>query len=169
MAAEPEVTVWQGTPSQVVNFSQYLLWGAIFIVLLVLSTTVLNSMADAPAALVALLFVAAAVPVAIAGWKWLVVANTQYELTTQRLRTRSGVLNKHLDELELYRVRDYKLEQPFFLRLFSLWIVTLTTSDKSHPLVVLRAIPRGDMLREQMRTHVESARMRRGVREVDLE
>jgi uncharacterized membrane protein YdbT with pleckstrin-like domain len=153
----------------VINFAQYLLWGAVFIVLLVLNTMVLNSMADAPAALVALLFVIAAVPVAIVGWKWLVVANTQYELTTQRLRTRSGVLNKHLDELELYRVRDYKLEQPFFLRLFSLWTVTLTTSDKSHPLVVLRAIPRGDTLREQMRTHVEAARMRRGVREVDLE
>jgi len=169
MAAETELTVWQGTPSQLINLPQYLLWGAVFVALLVLSTMVLNSMADAPAALVALLFVLAAVPVAIAGWKWLVVANTQYELTTQRLRTRSGVLNKHLDELELYRVRDYKLEQPFFLRLFSLWTVTLTTSDKSHPLVVLRAIPRGDTLREQMRTHVEAARMRRGVREVDLE
>jgi hypothetical protein len=71
--------------------------------------------------------------------------------------------------LELYRVRDYRLEQPFLLRLFSLSILTLTTSDKTHPIVVLRAIPRGEELREQMRTYVEEARMRRGVREIDLE
>jgi phosphoglucosamine mutase len=112
--------------------------------------------------------VLAAVPLAIAAWKWLVVATTEYELTTQRLRTRRGVLNKHLDELELYRVRDYKLEQPFFLRLFSLSTVILQTSDKSNPVLVLKAIPRGDSLREEMRTYVEEARTRRGVREVDM-
>jgi uncharacterized membrane protein YdbT with pleckstrin-like domain len=166
--APPERIVWQGTPSQIINLPQYLLWGLVFVVLVAAGTAVLKSLDQVPGAAIALLCVLAVVPLVIAAWKWLVVATTEYELTTQRLRTRRGVFNKHLDELELYRVRDYKLEQPFFLRLFSLSTVILQTSDKSNPVLVLKAIPRGDSLREEMRTYVEEARMRRGVREVDM-
>lgn len=164
----PERIVWQGTPSQVINLPLYLLWGLVFVILVVAGIAVLKSMDQPPGLAVALLFVIAAVPLAIAAWKWMVVATTEYELTTQRLRTRRGVFNKHLDELELYRVRDYKLEQPFFLRLFSLSTVILQTSDRSNPTLILKAVPRGDILREEMRTYVEEARMRRGVREVDM-
>jgi uncharacterized membrane protein YdbT with pleckstrin-like domain len=98
-----------------------------------------------------------------------VVKNTKYELTTERLRMRHGVFSKHTDELELYRVRDYKLQQPFFLRIFSLGNIVLQTSDKSHPHVVLTAIPNGEDLREQLRTYVEECRTRKGVRELDVE
>ena len=168
-AGEPERTVWEGGPSQVVNLAQYLLWGAVFAVVVAAGIAIVGSMGAASPLVLALACAIAAVPLAIVFWKWLVVATTRYELTTQRLRTRRGVLNKHLDELELYRVRDYKLEQPFFLRLFSLSSVILQTSDRSNPVLTLRAIPRGDSLREQMRTYVEEARMRRGVREVDMD
>ena len=109
------------------------------------------------------------IPVFYALWQWLVVKMTKYELTTERLRTRYGVLNKKTDELELYRVRDYKFDQPFFLRLFSLGNIILQTSDRSHPTVVIRAIPDGEQLREQIRTHVEACRVAKRVREVDFE
>jgi uncharacterized membrane protein YdbT with pleckstrin-like domain len=82
---------------------------------------------------------------------------------------RHGVLNKKLDELELYRVRDYKLDQPFFLRLFSLGNIILQTSDRTHPTVVIQAIPDAENLREQLRTYVEACRTRKGVRELDVE
>jgi uncharacterized membrane protein YdbT with pleckstrin-like domain len=168
-ATPVEQTVWQGTPSQVINLPQYLVWGLAFIVFAGGAIFVAISMEPASSLVISVLLMLALAALGIAAWKWLVIANTQYELTTQRLRTHTGVLNKHLDELELYRVRDYKLEQPFFLRLFSLWTLILQTSDKSNPVLVLRAIPRGDTLREYMRTHVEEARMRRGVREIDLD
>lgn len=169
LAATTESTVWKGTPSQVINLPQYLLWGALCALLLVGGVFLLKSTDNVSTGEVAAVCVLAAIPLLIAAWKWLIVANTKYELTTQRLRMRTGIFNRHLDELELYRVRDYKLEQPFFLRLFSLSTVILQTSDKSTPFVVLRAIHRGDVLREQMRTYVEEARMRRGVREIDLD
>lgn len=165
--ASPERTVWEGTPSQVINLSYYLLMAGVFLVI-VAGAVALGSSA-VPGSLVTGIALVALVPLALAVWKWVVVKTTQYELTTQRLRTRRGVFNKHLDELELYRVRDYKLEQPFFLRLFGLYTVILQTSDKSNPTLVLKAIRRGDVLREQMRTYVEEARQRRGVREIDLD
>lgn len=137
-----EKKVWSGTPSQVINLGTFILCGLFFWLLF---------------------------PLFIALWKWLEVKNVKYELTNQRLRTRYGVLNKKADELELYRVRDYKLEQPFFLRLFSLGNVILITSDKSTPVVVIKAIPNGEELREKIRRYVEECRTRKGVREVDIE
>jgi uncharacterized membrane protein YdbT with pleckstrin-like domain len=137
-----ERTVWLGTPSQVVNLGSFILLGLFFWLV---------------------------IPLFVILWKWLVVKNTKYELTTERLRMRHGVFNKKTDELELYRVRDYKFDQPFFLRIFSLGDIILQSSDKSHPHVVLQAIPNGEELREQLRTYVEACRTRKGVREVDIE
>ncbi|MGH8501613.1 MAG: PH domain-containing protein [Gammaproteobacteria bacterium] len=137
-----EKPVWNGTPSQVINLPAFILLGLFFWLV---------------------------IPIFMILWKWLVVKNTKYELTTERLRTRYGVLNKQMDEIELYRVRDYRFEQPFFLRIFSLGNVIMQTSDKSHPQVTIRAIANGEELRERIRAHVEECRVRKGVREVDFE
>src|SRR5688572_9820473 len=112
-----EEVVWTGSPSQLLNVPIYIVCALLFFLV---------------------------VPVFYAVWKWLVLRNIKYELTSERLKIRQGVLNKQLDELELYRVRDYKLEQPLILRLFSLGNITLRTSDTSHPLIVLRAIRDGE-------------------------
>lgn len=137
-----EQTLWSGTPSQLINLPLYVLWVLLFWLV---------------------------IPLFILLWQWLVVRNTKYELTSERLKMRRGVLNKHMDEVELYRVRDYKLEQPLLLRLFGLGNITLQTSDRSHPVVTLRAIRNGEPLYEQIRGAVEQCRARKGVREVDVE
>jgi uncharacterized membrane protein YdbT with pleckstrin-like domain len=137
-----EKALWSGTPSQLVNLPLYVLWVLLFWLV---------------------------IPLFIMLWQWLVVRNTKYELTTERLRLRRGVLNKQLDEIELYRVRDYKFEQPFFLRLFGLGNITLRTSDRSHPVLRLRAIRNGEQLYEQVRAAVEECRTTKGVRELDVE
>ena len=140
MAEEREV--WFGSPSQVVNLGTFVLMGLFFWLV---------------------------IPLFIILWKWLVIKTTKYEVTTQRVTTRHGVFNKETEELELYRVRDYRLEQPFFLRIFSLGNIILQTSDRSHPDMVLRAIPNGERLREELRTHVEACRLAKRVREIDFE
>ena len=137
-----EAPLWNGTPSQVINLPIFVIWGLLFWLV---------------------------IPIFIILWKWLVVKCTKYELTTQRLKTHHGVFSKKMDELELYRVRDYKLDQPIFLRLFGLANITLQTSDKSTPVVVIRAIPNGEQLREQIRNAVEDCRVKKRVREVDFE
>jgi len=137
-----ERDVWVGTPSQVINLGSFILLGLFFWLIF---------------------------PLFMILWKWLTVKNTKYELTTQRLRTRHGILNKKIDELELYRVRDYKLDQPLFLRLFSLGNIILITSDKSHPQVILTALPNGEELKEQLRTFIEECRSKKRVMEVDFE
>lgn len=135
-----EQTIWTGTPSHAINFGTYL---------------------------VCLLFGWLVLPLFYLFWKWLEVRTTRYELTSQRLRLRSGILNKETQDLELYRVKDYRMDQPFFLRLFSAADIVLATSDRSHPTVVLRAVKEAEPLLDKIRDIVEELRRSRGVHEID--
>lgn len=137
-----EQTLWEASPSQVTNFVPYLL-------LSILAPLVL--------------------PLLAIVWIYLVTRCTRYELTSHRLRTSHGVLNREVNELELYRVRDYRLEQPFFLRLFGLSTLVLMTSDTTDPVVRLRAIPNGRHVLDQIRSLVEDRRRAIGVRELNIE
>lgn len=163
--ASTEHAVWAGTPSQVLNTGAFILCflcaGLAAPVVLVAAQFVAG-----PALLLVTLFVAGC-PGAVALWKWVSVRNTRYTLSTQRLSLHSGVLSKESSSLELYRVKDFTVSQPLFLRLFSVSNIILETSDKSHPTFTIRAVPNGDALAGTIRKHVEI--MRRGrVREVDV-
>ncbi|HEY5623466.1 MAG TPA: PH domain-containing protein [Gammaproteobacteria bacterium] len=162
--ASPELDVWQGTPSQVINLGTF----AFALVALCL-TYPLSLVVDIGSPLGIALAVILVLPLFRALWRWLVVKNIRYELTSQRLKTHTGVFNKSTDELELYRVRDYRLDRPFFLRLFALGNVVLITSDKSNQTIKMRAIRDGHSVRESIRNTVEELRERKEVREVDFE
>jgi uncharacterized membrane protein YdbT with pleckstrin-like domain len=108
-------------------------------------------------------------PVVMILIRWWVTRATRYELTSQRLKVRRGILSRRLDELELYRVKDYVLEQPLLLRMVGRGHLTLVTSDASTRTVVLRGIPDVEAVREQLRTAVQAERDRKQVRELDVE
>jgi uncharacterized membrane protein YdbT with pleckstrin-like domain len=90
-----------------------------------------------------------------------------YELTGQRLRERTGILNRQTEELELYRVKDMAIEQPLAQRLFGRGRIVLQTSDRSTPLVVLNGIAAPREVAQLLREHVEQCRATKGVREID--
>src|SRR5688500_668573 len=56
-------------------------------------------------------------PLFYAIWKWLEIRTTRLKITDQRLILRHGVLSKTTNETELYRVRDSKIDEPFFHRI----------------------------------------------------
>ena len=93
---------------------------------------------------------------------------TIYELTDQIYREKTGVLSQKIEELELYRVRDYSVDKPFLMRLFGLGNLTLITSDKTNPRVYMRAIRNVENVRDIFRKHVEEARKATGTKEVDF-
>lgn len=93
---------------------------------------------------------------------------TIYELTDQIYREKTGILSQKIEELELYRVRDYSVDKPFLMRLFGLGNLTLITSDKTNPRVYMRAIRNVENVRDIFRKHVEEARKATGTKEVDF-
>jgi uncharacterized membrane protein YdbT with pleckstrin-like domain len=116
-----------------------------------------------------ILFCWLVIPIFIALWRFLVVKTWKIEITDQRLIEEKGVLSKKTDELELYRVKDIRLDQPFFLRLVGLSNVILVTSDRTNPIVRIPAITDGKNLREKLRAAVDIRRDKKRVRETDFE
>jgi uncharacterized membrane protein YdbT with pleckstrin-like domain len=108
-------------------------------------------------------------PFGRAVWRYLIVRTTRYELTSQRLRTTRGIISRHVEELELYRVKDTAFSQSVFERVFGLATVRITSSDHSTPITTIDSVPApiAQWVREAIRGCVEELRTRKQVREVD--
>jgi uncharacterized membrane protein YdbT with pleckstrin-like domain len=107
------------------------------------------------------------VPLLALLWRYWSTASHEYELTLERLQERRGVISRRTDELELYRVKDLSITEPFLQRLFGRGRVVLQTSDRSTPIVVLNCIPDPHYVAFIIREHVERCRVMKGVREID--
>ena len=94
---------------------------------------------------------------------------TVYEVTDQRIKLKTGILNQEIDECELYRVRDYKIVKPFFQRIFGLGKIELVTSDRSNSNINLNGIKDPENLYNLIRDNVEKIRRKTGTRELDVE
>jgi len=161
-SAPAETVLWSGHTSQWVHF-----WYYLFCIVIAVG---IAFAATIPALFTGgLAYLALVIPLLMWVIRWWVTKCTTYELTSQRLRIRTGILNKKVDELELFRVKDYSMEQPFLLRLVGLGNVSMVSSDASHPSVALRAIPGVENVREKLRTAVQAERDRRRVRELDVD
>ncbi len=108
------------------------------------------------------------IPIPYAIYRWLAVRCTTYTLTTQRLRYTHGILNRHHDDLELYRVKDVTVREPLLQRLVGLGSVRIVTSDATTPEMTLPAIGEPLTVLEAVREQVETLRRARGVREFDV-
>jgi uncharacterized membrane protein YdbT with pleckstrin-like domain len=141
MAMQNEQPVWNGSPSQVTNIGSFIFLGLFFWLIF---------------------------PLFIMLWKYLTVKTTSFEISNQRIRSKSGVLSRTIDEMELYRIRDMRIVQPFFLRLFSLSSIELITTDRTNKILLIPAIKDADALLAKIRANVEITKRSSGYREVDV-
>jgi len=109
------------------------------------------------------------VPIFIAITRFLQTKCSVFELTTERLKTTQGVFSKVTETLELYRVKDIDVRQPFWYRLLGLENIQISTSDLSSPVVHIDAIPKTVLLADKVRNQVEIIRTQKRVRELDIE
>ena len=89
---------------------------------------------------------------------------TRYALSEDRLFLSVGFLSIKDDEVLLYRVRDIDLERRLFQRLFGVGTVTVMSSDKSMPNMVLKNIKDPVMVKELIHKQVEEMKIKRRVR-----
>jgi membrane protein YdbS with pleckstrin-like domain len=94
---------------------------------------------------------------------WITVKSCSYRLTTQRLFVRRGWLTRHLDELELYRVKDVVVDQGILERVLDYGTVTVLAADDTTPEVDLLRISSPTKVKEMIRTQYRTARQREGV------
>jgi membrane protein YdbS with pleckstrin-like domain len=99
---------------------------------------------------------------------WIRVKSCSYRLTTQRLFVRRGWLAKHVNELELYRVKDVVVDQAGLQRLLGYGTITVLSADDTTPEVDLVGISSPTKVKEMIRTQYRAARHREGVRPTEF-
>jgi uncharacterized membrane protein YdbT with pleckstrin-like domain len=99
--------------------------------------------------------------------KYLELRYTRYRLTDQRLQLTIGVFSRTTKNLELYRVKDLRLERSFLQRMAGIGTIAMVTSDFTMKHFNLEGVRESEHLFEEMRRAVETLRIARGVREID--
>ena len=154
-----ETTIWTGSPSQWLNLGWFVACGigvAVFIIAGVITGQPIVA-------------VGALIPLLVALVKLLTVRTMRIDVTTERITTTVGIFSRHKWDIELYRVKDTTLHEPFWLRLVRRANIQIISSDRSTPAVTLQALPNAEWLRQQVRNNVERLRLKRGVREMDMD
>lgn len=169
-AANPqsEQLLWSAHPSPAINAPAIFL--SVFFSILIVAVVLFLYLAtpNAPGSILLLLLILV-IPESFLAWKILEVRMISYELTSERLRLKRSFLSRSVDEIELYRVRDYTLRQGVVGRMFGVWDLHLATADRTHPQLTLRGIRDGERVRDIIRVQVEKLRRSRGVREIEVD
>ena len=137
-----EETIWRGTASQLKNLGCFIL---------------------------CFLFCWLIVPIFIGFRRYLETKNQVFELTTERLKMTEGIFSKVTETLELYRVKDIEILQPFIYRIVGLENIKVNTSDLTSPVILIDGISQKVGLADKLRNQVEIIRAQKKVRELDIE
>lgn len=89
---------------------------------------------------------------------------TRYALSEDRLFLSVGFFSIKDDEVLLYRVRDITTSRNLWQRLFGVGTVTVISSDKTQPTLVLKNIKNPVRVKELIHASVEEMKLRRRVR-----
>ena len=89
---------------------------------------------------------------------------TKYEVSDDRLFQTTGLFNLQYEEILLYRVRDISLTRSFGQRIFGVGSVTVTSSDKSRPVLVIQNVKEPGAVKELIHEQVEAMKISRRVR-----
>ena len=152
-----EHIIWEGSESQVLNIGTFAGMGLIFLIILILGIMFFPLAA-----------VLAIIPLTYIFIKWLIIKNHRYKITSERIFYTTGIFSKKTDSLELYRVRDVEMYEPFWQRLFKLGNIKLATSDQTNQVFLLKAVPNPAALMNNIRKNVELRRDVKRVRGVEF-
>ena len=92
------------------------------------------------------------------------ISFTRYSLSEDRLFISVGFLNIKDDEVLLYRVRDIDTSRSLWQRIFGVGTITVVSSDKTMPNLVLKNVKNPVFVKELIHTQVEEMKIRRRVR-----
>ena len=92
------------------------------------------------------------------------ISFTRYALSEDRLFISVGLLNIKDDEVLLYRIRDIDTSRSLWQRIFGVGTITVMSSDKSMPTLVLKNVKDPIFVKELLHQQVEEMKIRRRVR-----
>ena len=102
--------------------------------------------------------------------KWIQNLAATYEITEERLVIRRGIIFKSVDEIELYRVKDIRIDFTLLNQWANIGTIAISSSDETtrNGDLILPHVENAQARREQLRRLVDTARQKRRVREIDM-
>lgn len=89
---------------------------------------------------------------------------TKYSLSKDRIFVKTGLFTSKYEEVVLYRVRDLSLSRSLWQKLFGVGSVTIQSSDKSMPTLVLKNIKKSFEVKELLHACIEEMKKERRMR-----
>lgn len=89
---------------------------------------------------------------------------TRYAMSEDRIFLSTGLLTIKDEETLLYRVRDISVSRSLGQRVFGVGTLTVTSSDKTTPVLVMKNIKNPMTVKELLHSQVEEMKLRRRVR-----
>ncbi|RMD84527.1 MAG: hypothetical protein D6820_00975 [Lentisphaerae bacterium] len=74
-----------------------------------------------------------------------------YLVDSEHIEYERGLFSKRVDNIELWRIQDLRLDQPFLQRLLGLGTVVVISTDKSFPALAIGPIPNARTVYERLR------------------
>lgn len=106
---------------------------------------------------------------AVCGMAWyrlLYIRSFQYLITSEYIRITRGLFFKRVDQVEMFRVKDYIITQSFLLQLCRLMYLTLKSTDPENPVFQFQGIPESTIT-DTIRDRVLSARKNNNIYELN--
>lgn len=155
---ERETELFQGSPS----FTPVYLLGVGYGIILLLGIYVGLKWRDGLPWIILVTLLVAAAHIVI---RFLKIRSVKYFISTSRIKITQGVFDRHVKEIELYRIQDTSAFQSFFSRILGKGSLFIVSGDKSEPRIEIKSVPNHEELREKLRNAVIAARQKAKVRE----
>ena len=161
-APEAEQELWRGRFSAKAQAHWWFLWSLEVVGLFYLWFAHVTPEVRGQAVARYVFAAAALLPAAWILWNLLVSKLTvRYRVTTHRLFKDSGLLSRHLEEVELLRVDDVSVRQNILQRIFNTGVViVIAPSDATEPRIELQGIENPIEVKELIRNQVRKRRER---------
>jgi uncharacterized membrane protein YdbT with pleckstrin-like domain len=102
--------------------------------------------------------------------KWVQNLAATYEITEERLILHRGIIFKSVDEIELYRIKDVRIDFTLINQWAGIGTIRVISSDETtrDGDLIMPHVEKARARREELRRLVDTARQKRRVREIDM-
>jgi uncharacterized membrane protein YdbT with pleckstrin-like domain len=87
-------------------------------------------------------------------YSWLVRLSSEYRLFQDSLEVETGLVARTVDNLQLFRVRDLRLQQSMLDRLLGVGDISVTSTDQTSPRLTIRGVAGPRILYDTLREGV---------------
>jgi uncharacterized membrane protein YdbT with pleckstrin-like domain len=92
----------------------------------------------------------------------------EYRFYDDYVVERRGILNVSEEMVNYFRIKSIKIEQPFWMRLFRLSIIHVTTSEQYKPFIKFYAVENVQSFVDFLQNKTKMKRKENGIRDIDI-